>query len=135
MHDLLTNVRQLLLTDADITAAVGQRIRPHEADSGDGDSDLIILDLPDADQDNLLSGESIVDAELIIRSRSLNKTKAADIADLVHDLLHNYSGPAGTGQIIQTHRREFSHYEVDDEDDDDNGFYFTESLYTLYYQT
>ena len=133
--DLLNDIRALLLEFESVTNLVGQRIRPHEPDSDDGDSDVILLDLPDSNEDNLLSSQTIINAELVIRTRSTDKTQATVIANAVREAIHGYSGDAGNGNLIECLRTEFSESEFDDEDDDDDGYFETESLYPVWYQT
>lgn len=140
MEHVVASIRALLKTFDPVTAAVGDRIRPDKPDSSDGDDDSIIIMLPDADQENCLSGEGIVNGDLIIRGRSRNKTTASHIGELVRintgtNGLDGYSGAAGTGQIIQCERVSFSEHQVDDEDADDNGIYEADSLYSLWFQT
>lgn len=139
MDDVLTQLRTLLLTFNAVTALVSGRIRPDAADSADGASDVIILELPDADQANCMTGEGIVNGDLIIRTRSTNKTTAAMIAEAVRvnngtNGLDGFMGTAGTGHIIECERTEFSQYQVEDDDEDNDSFFETESLYSLWYQ-
>lgn len=123
-----------------MTDAVGDRVRPDDPDSSDAERDVVIIELPDAEQMNCLSGEAIINGDFIVRTRSTDKSRAATIAEAVRintgdNGLDGFVGTAGTGEVIQCERLEFSHRKVDDDDDDDEPYYETESLYSLWYQT
>ena len=141
MDDLLTNIRTLLLAFSEVTSLVEDRIRPHAADSEDTDRDLILLHLPDGDKDLLLDGKAgAFNADLVIQARSTNKARAAAIAAAIRTQntdpssgLDGYSGPAGTGEIIEASAVQISEFESDDDDADDNGFYYAETTFSIWY--
>lgn len=140
-NDILTDLRQLLLAFVDVTDLVSDRIRPHQADASDGNADLIILDLPDADQWNTLDGTGFLNGDVVVEARSTNKTTAAAIAEAVASQnetpsagLDGYRGPAGTGEVIQSVIRETSQNHIDDDDADSDTIYTATTLYSVWYQ-
>ena len=142
MSDILTDIRQLLLAFPDVTDLVETRIRPHQADSTDGTQDLIILDLPDADQWNTLDSNGFVNGDVVVEARSTDKARAAAIAEAVRTQnetpsagLDGYRGPAGTGTIIQSLRLEYSQAHLDDDDSDSDVIYTATTLYSIWYQS
>ena len=141
MADILTDIRQLLLAFVDVTELVDIRIRPHQADAEDGNQDLIILDLPDADQWNTLDDQGFLNGDVVVEARSTDKTRAAAIAEAVRTQnsnpsagLDKYRGPAGTGEIIQALRIEYSQGHLDDDDDDSDVIYTATNLYSIWYR-
>lgn len=134
-EDILTDLRQLLASFSSVTDLVGTRIRCHELDSSDGTQDAVILELPNARQWNCLSGEAVVNGDVIVRCVSLNKVRAATIGKAIFDQLKTFSGAAGDGFITQCERSQLTSYFVPNEDGDDAGHHETEHLYSVWYQS
>lgn len=124
MDDLLKNIRSLLLLWSDLTAIVGERIRPNGFHSTDGNLPAVMMELPDGRQMNTLDrSEAIVDATITLTTRAPLASEAADIAAIIRSRnttpstgLDGYSGSAGTGFIKSCERISFeTGIEIDDD--------------------
>jgi hypothetical protein len=124
MDDVLKNIRSLLLLWSDLTAIVGERIRPNGFHSTDGDLPAVMMELPDGRQMNTLDrSEAIIDATLTLTTRAPLASDAASIAAIIRSRnttpstgLDGYSGSAGTGIIKSCERMSFeTGIEVDDD--------------------
>lgn len=135
MDNILADLRSLLLTFYTVTALVATRIRCEMLDSSDGRRDAVILELPYGRQQNLLSGEGIVNANIVVRSRSVDQTKASDIAKVIFQALDGVTGAAGDSVVIQCERTEISTVQFDDEDSDNAGMHETQQLFSMWFQT
>lgn len=140
-HDILTGVRSLLLLFPDLTDVVSDRIRPERPHSEDGNLPQIILELPNADQDNVLDRScALIRGELQVRIRSTDITQTNQLAEIIRtqnanpsEGLDGYAGTAGDGDIVQCERRGFSSGVVLDDDGDETDLYENLQVYDLWY--
>lgn len=124
MDDVIKNIRLLLLLWSDLTAIVGDRIRPNGFHSTDGDLPAVMMELPDGRQMNTLDrSKAIIDATLTLTVRAPRASQAAEISAIVRSRnqtpsqgLDGYSGSAGTGVIKSCERMSFeTGIEIDDD--------------------
>lgn len=124
MDDILKNIRSLLLLWSDLTAIVGDRIRPNGYHSSDGNLPAVMMELPDGRQMNTLDRrEAVIDSTLTLTVRAPEQSQAAEIAAIIRSRnqtpsqgLDGYSGSAGTGTIKSCERMSFeTGIEIDDD--------------------
>ena len=141
MDDVLKNIRSLLLLWSELTALVGERIRPNGFHSTDGDLASVMMELPDGRQLNVLDRKTaIIEATLILTVRAPLAGQAAQIAEVIRSRnttpctgLDGFSGSAGSGFILSCERMNFeTGIEVDDDGDETGNFLHVQGFQILF---
>jgi len=140
-HDILTDIRSLLLLMSDLTDVVGSRIRREGPEAADENDPVVILELPDGEQINTLADGGFCFADLVVRCRSTDIVEADAMAETVRTNntdpstgLDCFRGTAGNAAVIQCERTQFGTTELQDDDGDDSGVFESWAVYSIHYE-
>lgn len=134
-HNILAELRSLLLLDDGVTDLVDMRIRVDGFAADDGQQPAIMLEVSNADETPFLGEEATaVQADILITCRSINETERTTMAKAVRAVLQGYRGPAGIGWIDQCVRADFAAGKLYDEDGDETDLYEHRDLYKVLYR-